>query len=143
MLNIIGRRDREDRELVQVSNFNARLHVLRKVSHILECKCLKPCSSCIMWLSHPSDSQSLLVVKYIRFLAGEIPLDIVVVAHALNEHLIVKMLREIDGLETLYKTLSDSNASQNYCRRGRGTHAAHALVCQSSMDSLALVNDSC
>ena len=81
-------------------------------------------------------------MNIIHFLAGEIPLDIVVVAHALNEHLIVKMLREIDRLETLHNSLSDPNNSRKNCRRGRGTHAAHALVCKSSMDSLALVNDS-
>lgn len=76
------------------------------------------------------------------FLAGEIPLHLVVVAHALNEHLIVKMLREIDRLETLHNSLSDSKTSRKYRRRKRGTHAAHAFICQCSMDGLALVHDS-
>lgn len=46
-------------------------------------------------------------VKQIHSLAGEMPLDIVVVSHALNEQLIVQMLGEINRLEALHNPLSD------------------------------------
>ena len=75
----------------------------------------------------------------IQNLAGKMPLDIVVITHTLNEHLIEQMLREIDRLETLRISLSVSNASPRIY--GGIAYAAHAFVCQSSMNRLTLVHD--
>ena len=81
-----------------------------------------------MHLDRRSNQQSLPTVNIRHFLAGEVPLDIVVVAHALNEHLVVQMLRKIDRLKTLRSEMSGSNTSR---KNRRGGNLRSPCICPS------------
>ena len=74
-------------------------------------------------------------------LAGEMPLDIVVSAYAFNKQLIKQMLRKIERLATLFYLRQNPILTGRIADAEEETYAARAFVCQSSMDSFALVHN--
>ena len=66
------------------------------------------------------------------------PFDVMIIAYILVEHLIVQMVGKIDRLETLHLCQIPTFAGEDAEAK---TYAAHAFVCQSSNNGVAIARD--
>lgn len=128
-LSIMGRRDRGDRE--------DRMKSSKFPTSMLKGMCSEKKSSHSMNVNasnhaHHAICTSVTVrlptIKLIQCLAGKVPLDFVVIAHALNEHLIVQMLGKIDRFKALHNY---SSASHTIRKNNRGRNLRSPYICLS------------